>query len=355
MKFTDQDDKNLAEFLAEQGRYTDDPYAVKTYNDLGPGVLHLFFTLRPRRADLCKSEYVWSRTHKPDAWARRAATIDDLDGKVMRLVRERDAQPQKSSKKPISTRNRRKADVQPIKVKVKKPAQTKLVQIKPAQTKSKEKNRSAEYDLEGEIANIAEGSGLPSRLVLELVQSTGSVVVADRLIDKLVSAVNLRRASSSDNEGSEGSEGSDSDEESCQEEEEEEEEEQVVIKKELLKKVAFKSHHSSKRKWDDDEDSYVVEGQKPAKKKHKNDKASGSLFQCKSKHDKKLSSASGSGSAYHLGVTPIIKPDPDAGTLQRGASKTRRRAAVVAAAIPADTFYARLRPRAYRGGPTFRC
>ncbi|KAJ7830016.1 hypothetical protein B0H14DRAFT_3872793, partial [Mycena olivaceomarginata] len=65
----------FVKFLAEPDRISDEPTALSTYADLGPG-----------------SAYKWSRARKPDAWCRRASSkMEELSVLILAVVRTRDA------------------------------------------------------------------------------------------------------------------------------------------------------------------------------------------------------------------------------------------------------------------------
>ncbi|KAJ7459263.1 hypothetical protein FB451DRAFT_1182288 [Mycena latifolia] len=336
-RYTEDDDANLVNFLAHPERMFEDPRSSKLYKLLGPDAA---------------PEFKWSRSHKPLGWQQRATLIDDLDGRILRAARDRDIKP------PVKAKSKRQTPA-PDDKKLSKANKTEVkfeVVLQP-------KDRPA-YDLERDVGQIAGDFGVAPEVVRNVVMSTGSVIQARALI---VAIAGSRKVDGSD---------------------EEDEEEELARSKSASRKSS--SATTKRRHEEDDEDDDSCQGsqdeessdeeQEPPKTKSKgaNTSTRGTSFRQIRNNEPLMgfflaptkpptkSAPKRPREASHDFDEPLpvakkrstyrsaaIKREPDAGHLQRALRGLKRAATVdpVVEAIPATQFYARLRPRAYPGGP----
>ncbi|KAJ6476431.1 hypothetical protein C8R47DRAFT_658643 [Mycena vitilis] len=195
--FKTDEDRELIHFLADPTRVFQDPNSMKTYEGLGPG-----------------SEYAWSHGHKYDGWYRRALLLEDIDGHILREARR--------------IAKRQKNDLTAVEKKPKISKERKSVGSKATKT---------EFDVEDDIARLAEETQFTVELVREVFRLTQSIVAAGRMLYKLNSARGVMADDEPEGKGESSSE---------------EDELPIVVKKKAAPKPALKKS-AAKRKRDEDE------------------------------------------------------------------------------------------------------
>ncbi|KAJ7610536.1 hypothetical protein DFH06DRAFT_1485539 [Mycena polygramma] len=294
--FTAEEDKEFVHYLADPSRVFQDVNSLKTYEALGPG-----------------SEYGWSHGHKHDGWARRAAMLEDIDGHILREAR-RIAKRQKND---LTT-----------------------VEKKPKSSKERKPAGSKAFDVEDDIARLAEETRFTVELVREIFRFTKSIVAAGRMLEEL--SLSARGAMAHD-------ELDKKDEFSS----EEEEEVPIVVKKETkprakaapkpaLKKLATKRKRDEEDEDEEDDAPPVVKREKRAAAEKKSaaparkTQAKKPVSRAKTKTVKYVEADSDSDSEEEEDTRPakdVKSEDVKSEDVDEGL------------AIPANRFYTRLRPR----------